>query len=131
MSIVSAAATATLAQARAEIKETVTNEDDDPYLLDALRFATERIEEEVITAYKPFLPLIKTRYFTARSERAGGHLDGFDLVVRFPLVSVTTVTNGDGTAIDSANYTLLPRSDTPYRKIHLPVSGATYWTATA
>jgi len=131
MSIVSAAATATLAQARAEIKEVGGVIDDDPYMLNALRFATERIEEEVIKAYKPFLPLIKERYFTARSEARGGHIDGLDLVVRYPLLSTTTVTNGDSTVIDASNYMLLPREETPYRRIHLLGAGSVQWLPTS
>jgi hypothetical protein len=128
---VSAIAYATLAQARDEIKEVGGNVDDDPYMLAALRFATERIDAEVREAYRPFAPEIKTRYLTARSESSGGHLSGLDLVLPYPLLATTTVTNGDGAVIASPNYSLLPKSDTPYRRLHLLGAGTMQWLPTS
>lgn len=44
-----------------------------------------------------------------------------------PLISVTTLTNGDGTAIDASKYELLPLSETPKTEVRL--KPGTVWAA--
>jgi hypothetical protein len=70
-----------------------------------------------------FDPRIATRYFNGEVGATNPKL----YLRMQPLLSVTTLLNGDGTAILPANYTLLPRGETPYQYIRL-VDGQ-YWLA--
>ncbi len=68
-----------------------------------------------------------TRYFDAIGDHIVG---GRILYVDEDLYSVTTVTNGDGNAISSTYYTLVPRNNTPHYAIRLKDSYTSVWTYT-
>lgn len=64
-----------------------------------------------------------TRYFDAEDD-----IDGDDLVVDTDLYSVTSVTNGDGTAIASTEYVLEPANHRPAYAICLKDTSSVVWT---
>ena len=66
-----------------------------------------------------------TRYFNAVSDR-----DGLVLWLDADLCSITTVTNGDGVAVTSSEYTTIPKNETPYNRLKLLVSAGKSWTFT-
>lgn len=69
----------------------------------------------------------ETRYFDA----VGDHIiDGRTLLLDGDLSSVTTVTNGDGNAITSSYYTLVPANRPPYYAIRILASYTSTWTYT-
>lgn len=73
---------------------------------------------------------IKTRSYTARLVGNGGDLlTAYDLRLNYDLKSLTSLTNGDGTTIDTANVILKP-DDPPYRILHLNKTVNTFfrWT---
>lgn len=57
-----------------------------------------------------------TRYFDPQ------HVDGKSLWIDMPLLTVTTLTNGDGTVISSSDYRLWPYNSTIKREIRLKSS---------
>lgn len=63
----------------------------------------------------------ETRYFDAAA------VDGYVLFLDKPLLSVTTLTNGNGVAIGSSGYWLLPRNTPPYWYIKLKPSSSVLW----
>lgn len=63
-----------------------------------------------------------TRYFDAARDT-----DGLLLYLDEDLASITTITNGDGTTITSAQYTTEPRNFTPYHAIRLLSSTGLIW----
>ena len=67
-----------------------------------------------------------TRYFDA----AGDHIIGNVLYLTRDLCQITTVTNGDSTEITSAQYTTIPRNETPYTAIRILSSVNVTWTYT-
>ena len=50
------------------------------------------------------------------------------LVRNWEIISVTSITNGDGEVVAAADYTLLPLSGPPYYKIELHADSGLYWT---
>lgn len=118
---VSFATYATLADLRMELgvnDPLVTG--DDPTAIKALRDATARIDLEL--AGRSFFPRVQTRYFNAYSD-----VTGLDLRLHEPLAEVTSVTNGDGSALTGADYTLIPKAGAPYTSIRLNAVGAVAW----
>ncbi|MBI1296667.1 hypothetical protein GC175_17060 [bacterium] len=67
---------------------------------------------------------------TAQATRYYGSDDvhGQSLHVQKPLLSVATLTNGDGNTIASGNYWLTPRNSTPYFQVQL--KSTALWTFT-
>lgn len=61
-----------------------------------------------------------TRYFDDLD------LNGSTLYLDYPLVSVTTITNGDGEAVESDDYKLQPRNRPPYHRIITINDGSWY-----
>lgn len=115
---------ATLAQIRSEIRENdPTNTVDDGVVLAAL-YQAERIFD--LKTRREFAPRFETRYFDAVSIAKGGPVDGQDLWLDRDLLSVTTLTNGDGNVISSTNYTLFPRGDIAYTRIRLTLGQAAW-----
>lgn len=57
-------------------------------------------------------------------------VDGRTLLLDEDLLSVTTITNGDGTALDSGDYVLLPANVTPKYAVRLKASSGVSWTYT-
>lgn len=72
------------------------------------------------------------RTFTARAEtrkfNALGDVYGRDLLLDDDLLSVTTLTNGDGEALAASSYVLLPANYSPKYAIRLKVSASAFWT---
>ena len=64
-----------------------------------------------------------TRHFDASRDVSGRRLN-----LDRDLCAVNSVTNGDGTTVTTAQYTLLPRNDTPYYAIQLLSSAGISWT---
>lgn len=112
---------ATLRDLRAEIEvvdQAVTV--DDPYLLDALRFVSARIEA---IAEQPFAPLVQTRYYDA----LGDHIDDGAgvLYLDHPLLAVSEVLDGAGNALlEGVDFRLYPRGETPHSGLLLLAGGS-------
>jgi hypothetical protein len=70
-----------------------------------------------------------TRYFDSSDTRKGGHVDGRLLLFDTWCCSITSVTNGDGTAIASTYYVTEPRNGSRYYGIKLLASSGYTWEA--
>ena len=95
---------------------------DDVYIEDLL----ERASRDGVDAHTGhwYYAYTQTRTFDAPRGR--------ELVFDVPLLSVTTVTNGNGTVIDAADYNLLPYNGPHYTSLRLKVSPGLVWeTSTA
>lgn len=115
----------TLHRAKRQVNETPDETSDDADMREALRYVTRRIDEE-LRERSPFFPLVETEYLNARVF-PGGDVSSYDLVLRRPLLELTALANGEGTAITSGEYTLLPRARAPYARVRLKLDGATTW----
>lgn len=65
-----------------------------------------------------------TRYFDAIGEHI---IDGRDLYLDHDLCEVTTVINGNGTAISSTYYTTIPKNETPFYAIRIKQNYSSTW----
>lgn len=70
-----------------------------------------------------------TRYFDAASTRNGGHVDGRTLLFDTWCCSITSVTNGDATAVAAASYVTEPRNGARFYGIKLLSSTGLAWEA--
>jgi len=70
-----------------------------------------------------------TRYFDASSTRAGGHVDGRTLLFDTWACALTSVTNGNATAVAAASYVTEPRNGSRYYGIKLLSSTGLVWEA--
>jgi hypothetical protein len=66
-----------------------------------------------------------TRYYDPTNER---HVHGRTLILGKPLLTVTTLTNGDSAVITSGYYVKWPVNGPPYTRIILTASGGKAWT---
>jgi hypothetical protein len=89
---------------------------DDALLTTLLARAQKIIEAKT---GKLFEAATETRYFDVPHDR--------QLDLDKDLLSITTLTNGDGTVITSSSYYLLPRNDTPKYAIVLKQSADVAW----
>ena len=114
---------ATLPELRAYLNIAAANTDDDALLSAALTRAQKSIDAwcgwsfEAVTA---------TRYYDPYADvdprdRAVLHLDE-------PLLTLATLTNGDTTAITSAQYLLEPANTSPKWRVRIKASTGLYWT---
>lgn len=72
-----------------------------------------------------------THYFTPLSERDGGDLlDDYTLNLNHDLAELTSITNGDGTAIPTNQVVLLPMNTIPANFIRIKSSSGYQWTYT-
>ena len=70
-------------------------------------------------------------YFTPLSERDGGDLlDDYTLNLNHDLAQLTSITNGDGTAIPTNAVVLLPMNTVPANFIRIKSSSGYQWTYT-
>lgn len=100
----------TLADAKQQIKTAQTG--DDALILDAIEDASGRINDLFRV---PFEPWHATRYFDATRNPVS--YSGRVLTLTYPLLSATTITLGDGTALAGTDYQLSPRDETPASEI--------------
>lgn len=116
MAIVNGYCTAAELKARLDIATADTVDDG---ALDILINAASRMIDQ--HTGRRFYATTETRYFNVP--------EGRDLWLDQDLLSVTTLTNGDGTTLANTTYKLLPLNDTPKFAIHL-LPGY-YWTEDA
>lgn len=97
---------------------------DDALLLELLRSVCRDIDK---ACHQFFYPLIETRYFDPTRD-----VNGNLLKPDRPLLAVTTLTNGDSTAITSGQYVFEPRNtnDSPKWGIKLLGSSGVSWRYT-
>ncbi len=99
----------------------------------AVNAADDTLLEDLVTQASRIIDTHTRRTFYARSEtRYYSHPDGNDprlLLLDDDLLTVVSLTNGDGTAINAADYFLLPRNDTPKYAIRLRESSDVVWEA--
>jgi len=109
-----------LADARIFLGLAVTDADtDDALIQDFLNAAAVFLETQT---GQDFAAVTETRYFDPTVD-----VDGRTLNLDKFLLTVTTLTNGDGNEIPEAAYVLLPRNQTAKRQIRLlPYAGASY-----
>lgn len=104
----------------------VTNEKPDRLaIMERLREATSYIDARLGDKVA-FLPSVETVYISALPANNGGPVNGLTLTLPKPLLSLTSLVNGDGSAITSESYTLTPRAGAPYTGIRL-TPGSLYW----
>ena len=100
----------------------ITEEADDALLFGLIEAAQKAIDLHTRRTFEASADT--TRYFDYSTE----YVDGYDLWLDEDLCAITTVTNGDSTAITSAQYTTVPRNDTPYYLIRILSDSGVYWT---
>lgn len=100
----------------------ITGSGDDTLFGELLDRATAEIEQ--FTGRQFAVASDTTRYFDA----IGSHIGGGVLYLPGDLCSITTVTNGDDTEVNSDEYTTLPRNATPYYAIRLLSQSGVTWT---
>lgn len=98
------------------------NATDDAYLAKLVTRASRHIDQH---CNRTFVAEADTRKYHAVDD-----VDGDDLFLDADLVSVTTLTNGDGTEITAAKYVLLPTNFTPKSIIRLRSDSSAFWTWT-
>jgi len=70
---------------------------------------------------RTFYARTETRYFNVPKDR------GRSLFMDDDLLTITTLTNGDGDTVASSEYHLLPKNLTPYNEVRLTKSTTEYW----
>ena len=113
----------------------ITSSSDDSLLSDAISGAQAMIDT---FCHRHFEPESKhgpaaehPHYFTPLSERDGGDLlDDYTLNLCHDLAELTSITNGDGTAIPTNQVVLLPLNTTPTNMIRIKSSSGYQWTYT-
>lgn len=108
----------------AELKRYITpNESTDPLddqvLIDIIEAASRFIDG--VTG-RTFYARTETRYFSVPEGQ-----DARKLFLDDDLLTVTTLTNGDGTVLTTADYYLLPRNLSPKYAVVLKESSSYYW----
>jgi hypothetical protein len=93
-----------------------TDATDDIVIVDLLEQASRYLDEKTARQY---YPTIETRVYDVPSSR--------ELRLRADLLSVISLTNGDGTAIASDQYVLESANNTPYWKLKLRSYATDYW----
>jgi len=85
--------------------------------------------ESIIEGVSRYIDLKTQRRFYAKSEtRYYDRPSGRELELDDDLLTITTLSNGDGVEITSSDYNLIPRNDTPYRAIRLTETSTVAWT---
>lgn len=67
------------------------------------------------------------RFYAATATRYYDVPEGRDIMLDDDLLTITTLTNGDGTAITSTYYSLLPRNDTPKHQLQMKTTSIYSW----
>ena len=102
----------------------ITSADDDMLLAALVDRATAIIESPLWCDRKFEARSDTTRYFDARAD-----VDGRTLYLDEDLCQITSITNGDGDVLTTAEYTTVPRNSTPYYAIKLLSSASLAWEA--
>ena len=91
--------------------------------------ADDTVLENLVTSASRFIDSHTRRTFYARTETRYYSLPEFDTlwIDDDDLLTITTLTNGDGTTIASTAYTLTPANSTPKYAIKLKTSSGIYW----
>jgi hypothetical protein len=113
---------ATLAEAKAWGRITTTDSTDDGVIEQLVESASRYIDTE---AQRVFYATTETRLFDMPNNPAG--------VIMFDkdLLTVTTLTNGDGSTVASTAYVLLPANYSPKFALQLIPSTSTIWKSAA
>ena len=94
-----------------------TNTDDDKVIEDLVETASRYIDR---STGRTFYARTETRYFDVP--------EGRELEVDDDLLTITTLTNGDGATIASTEYNFVPKNVTPYYAIKLKQASNYFWT---
>jgi len=102
----------------------------------SLGFSTDATDDTVIEALieaaSRRIDRITGRNFYARTETHYFDVPaGRELRLDDDLLTVTTLTNGDGTVLTTADYSLLPASKPPYRRVRLKDTSTHIWQGSA
>lgn len=111
---------ATLSEVKAWLKITSTDAADDAVLEDAVEQASRAID---LCAGRQFFASTETRYFDVPSGRR--------LELDKPLLSVTTLTNGNAVAIASTEYNLWPKNGVRHWAIIMRQTSSIIWQPTS
>ena len=85
--------------------------------------------EKIIEGVSRYMDLKTQRRFYAKTEtRNYDRPSGRELELDDDLLTITTLSNGDGVAIASSDYNLIPKNDPPYRAIRLTETSTINWT---
>jgi hypothetical protein len=103
----------TLADFKLYERITTTDANDDAVIEDIIEAASRYIDQET---RRTFYARTETKYYSTPSGR--------ELELDDDLLTVTTLTNGDGSAIAAGNYFLWPRNSAPYSRIVLKQSAS-------
>jgi hypothetical protein len=109
----------TLAQVKTYLGSEIVT--DDALLEDMIDYAQAVIDDTTQKTYEAATDT--TRYFDAVKDVIGTTLY-FDT----PIVSITSITNGDGVAVAAASYVTTPLNDTPYWGVKIKSDQSIYWT---
>lgn len=100
--------------------DTNTSTDDDLIIEKIIESASRYIDRE---AQRVFYVTSETRKFDVPKGRR--------LMLDKDLLSLTSLTNGDGSTIPSTDYVFIPANDKPYYAIDLLGSSSVYWRVSA
>lgn len=90
--------------------------------------ADDSVIENIIEAASRWIDHETGRTFYARSETHYYDVPhGRELLLDDDLLTVTTLTNGDGTTLTTANYNLVPKNKSPYYGIKLKETSTYLW----
>lgn len=98
-------------------------DDEDDALLAALISSAESIFEGPDMTGRAF----EASADTTRNFDAYADTDGYTLWLDEDLCAITSITNGDGDVLTTAEYTTQPRNETPYYAIKLLASSGLTW----
>lgn len=102
----------------------IDSTDDDALLTALLDRATAIIESPLWCDRKFEARTDATRYFDSVAD-----VDGRTLYLDEDLCQITSITNGDGDVLTTAEYTTIPKNNTPYYAIKLLGSSSLAWEA--
>lgn len=113
----------------------ITSSSDDALLGDCITRAQGVIDEYCNRVFES--PADTTRYYTPISDRTflgmtynGSLIDDYTLGLNYDIISVTSITNGDGSNVPTSAIVLLPLNFTPGYAIRIKQASGYYWTYT-
>ena len=106
----------TLNEVKAYINTSSVNVADDAVIEDMVEMASRLIDAET---HRTFYARSETRYFDYSSRRG--------LMLDDDLIAITTLTNGDGTVITTADYKLFPLNRAQKNEVRIKESSSFFW----